>query len=147
MWENYLKILPKLSAGAHQEGSGSLCAMEMVAYMEGLPHSDAPPCTCPVLASFVRAGQDGMDDAARQRLLPYLPMLVDTVNPDIELDRAKFLADAANTRFVPMAGNASSEEIWDEFIKVLVEAIELDPNRVVPVWSPEKVEQLIKEFA
>jgi hypothetical protein len=61
-WDQYLKQLPQLESGAHEEGSGSLCAMEMVAYMEREPHSDAPKCTCPVLASYVRTLNDNMSD-------------------------------------------------------------------------------------
>ena len=61
--------LPKLKAGAHSSPSDGLCALEMVAFIERLPHSDAPPCTCPVLAAYVRVGNDWLDDSERQRLL------------------------------------------------------------------------------
>lgn len=146
MWDKYIGQLPTLSAGSHTEGSGSLCAMEMIAYMERLPHSDSPACTCPVLASYVRSLNDGMNDEARQKLLPVLPMLVGTVNDDLVVKRAQFLADAANERFVPMAGRAS-EEVWNEAIAVLVEAIELDAERVVAQWQAETIDNLIEDFA
>jgi len=146
MWDKYIGQLPALSAGSHTEGSGSLCAMEMIAYMERLPHSDTPACTCPVLASYVRNLNDGMDDEARQKLLPVLPMLVGTVNDDLVVKRAQFFADAANERFVPMAGRAS-EEVWNEAIAVLVEAIELDAERVVAQWQAETMDNLIRDFA
>ena len=146
MWDKYIGQLPALSSGSHTEGSGSLCAMEMIAYMERLPHSDSPACTCPVLASYVRTLNDGMDDKARQKLLPVLPMLVGTVNDDLVVKRAQFLADAANERFVPMAGRAS-EEVWNEAIAVLVEAIELDAERVVAQWQAETIDNLIEDFA
>lgn len=74
--------LPKLAVGAHAEGSASLCAMEMVAYIERLPHSDQPNCTCPTIAMCVRRINDALDDPYRQRLLAYLPRLVGTVSPD-----------------------------------------------------------------
>ena len=146
MWDKYIEQLPALSSGGYEEGSGSLCAMEMIAYMERLPHSDSPACTCPVLASYVRNLNDGMDDKARQKLLPVLPMLVGTVNDDLVVKRAQFLADAANERFVPMAGRAS-EEVWNEAIAVLVEAIELDAERVVAQWQAETIDNLIEDFA
>jgi hypothetical protein len=88
-----------------------------------------------------------MDDESRQKLLRYLPLLVDTVNPELEVERAQFLAKAAKERFVPMAGKASASEIWDEYLNVLMEAIELDPNRVVPQWTPERIDQLLNEFS
>lgn len=143
MWEKYIEQLPSLSKGAHEEGSGSLCAMEMVAYMERLPHSDAPKCTCPVLASYVRSLNDSMPNETRQKLLPILPMLVGTVNEDLVVARAQFFAEAAKERFVPMAGL----EVWDEAIAVLVEAIELDAERVVAQWQASIAEQLIREFS
>ncbi|MFZ9079266.1 MAG: hypothetical protein ACO23H_12090 [Alphaproteobacteria bacterium] len=146
MWEKYIEKLPKLSSGSHKEGSGSLCAMEMVAFMERLPHSDAPECTCPVLASYTRTINDGMSDEERQKLLPILPMLVGTANKEMSLKRAQFFATAAKERFVPMCGEEPSK-VWDEAIQVLVEAIELDPERVVAQWQADSVEKLIKEFS
>jgi hypothetical protein len=146
MWEKYIETLPQLKAGAHEQGAGSLCAMEMVAFMERLPHSDTPECTCPVLASYVRTLNDNMTDEARQKLLPVLPMLVGTVNDDLVLARAEFFAQAAKERFVPMVGRPS-DEVWDEAVTVLVEAIELDAERVVAQWQASTAEQLIREFS
>ncbi len=143
MWEKYIEQLPNLSEGSHKEGSGSLCAMEMVAFMERLPHSDAPPCTCTVLASYTRSLNDSMDETSRQMLLPILPMLVGTVNKDLVATRAKFFSDAARDRFLPLKG----PEVWAEAVAVLVEAIELDTERVVAQWQPETVKSLIKEFS
>lgn len=145
-WKNYITQLPQLESGAHQEGAGSLCAMEMVAYMERLPHSDAPECTCPVLASYVRTLNDNMNDEQRQKLLPILPMLVGTVNDDLVVQRAEFFAQAAQERFVPMCGEDPAK-VWDEAVQVLVEAIELDPERIVAHWSTDVAEKLIKEFS
>jgi hypothetical protein len=141
MWEKYIEKLPRLSEGSHTEGSGSLCAMEMVAYMERLPHSDAPECTCPVLAAYTRTLNDGMDDESRKLLLPILPQLVGTVKSDLVVARAKFFADACE-RFLPMKG----PEVWKEAVAVLVEAIELDTERVVAQWQPSVAEELIREF-
>lgn len=145
-WNQYITQLPQLDSGAHNEGSGSLCAMEMVAFMERLPHSDTPECTCPVLASYVRTMNDNMNDEQRQKLLPILPMLVGTVNDELVVQRAEFFATAAKERFVPMCGEEPSK-VWDEAIQVLVEAIELDPERVVAHWQADSVEKLIKEFS
>ena len=145
-WNQYITQLPQLESGSHKEGSGSMCAMEMVAYMERLPHSDAPECTCPVLASYVRTLNDNMNDEQRQKLLPILPMLVGTVNDDLVVQRAEFFAQAAKERFVPMCGE-DPDKVWDESIQVLVEAIELDPERVVTQWSADVADKMIKEFS
>ena len=84
--------LPKLSKGKHGPNEKEMCAMELVSFMERLPHSDSPPCTCPVLAAYVRAINDRMDDNTRQLLLPYLSRLVGTVLPEHEKDRLQYIA-------------------------------------------------------
>ena len=57
--------------------------------------------------------------------------------------RAKFFSDAARNRVLPLKG----PEVWAEAVAVLVEAIELDTERVVAHWQPETVKSLIKEFS
>jgi hypothetical protein len=98
--------LPPLSAGSHLPNDG-FCAMEMVAFIERLNHSDAPSCTCPVIAAYVRGINDAMDNKDRQRLLPYLPRLVGTVSPEHEQARAECLAWHAITVFAPPALHAA----------------------------------------
>jgi hypothetical protein len=101
---NYLDIkLPPLQAGSHETAQAGLCAMEMVAYIERLPHSDAPACTCPIIAAYVRGLNDLLPNSERNRLLPYLPRLVDTVSPPHERERGEYLAWAAITIFAPAA--------------------------------------------
>ena len=99
--------LPPLLAGKHSSPEAGLCAMELVAFIERLPHSDAPPCTCPVLGAFVRRGNDMMRALDRQRLLAYLPRLVGTVSPEHELARGEYAAWAAITVFAPLALDTS----------------------------------------
>ncbi|MCC7063559.1 MAG: hypothetical protein IT456_12195 [Planctomycetes bacterium] len=68
-----------LRRGAHPTRELGMCAMEMVAWLAGEPHSDEPSCTCPVLAALVRACNDTLSDEARNRhLRPLLPLLVNT---------------------------------------------------------------------
>lgn len=88
---NWLEAIPKfpgLAEGAHKPNSKQMCAMELVAFMERLPHSDHPQCTCPVLAAYVRRLNDRMPAIRRNELLPLLPRLVGTVG-DIELQRKR----------------------------------------------------------
>ena len=87
--------LPPLQKGSHRSPKAGLCAMEMIAFMERLPHSDAPACTCPVIAAYVRVLNDEMPDRLRPRLLPYLSPLVGSVAPDYEVGRAQFFASVA----------------------------------------------------
>jgi hypothetical protein len=78
--------------------------MEMVSYLAGEPHSDAPECACPVLTAFVVAWNDGLPtDADRDRLLkPFLPRLIGTrANADVEERRAFLAMDWVIRTFTP----------------------------------------------
>ena len=92
-----------LKSGGHESVSDGLCAMEAVAWLAGEPHSDRPECACPVLAAYVRNLNDRMPDAQRQRLKPYLALLIGTRTAALELARAQSLAWSAITTFAPAA--------------------------------------------
>jgi hypothetical protein len=106
---NNLK-LPPLKRGAHKSPDEGLCAMEMVAFIERLPHSDAPECTCPVIASFVRTINDNFNNEYRQKLLTRLPYLVGTVSNEHAQQRAEFLAWKAIHVFAPIALSSAGLE-------------------------------------
>jgi len=93
-----------LRSGSHDSFDDGVCAMEMVAYLAGLPHSDKPECTCPVLATFVRSWNDGLPDADRNRLLkPILPALVNTRStPEVEKARGFLALDWLIREYLPM---------------------------------------------
>lgn len=73
-----------LEGGGHEDADEGLCAMEAVAWLEGLEHTDRPACTCPVIAEFVRSLNDEMEEAERQQLVRYLPRLIGTVGTPAE---------------------------------------------------------------
>ena len=91
----------KLSKGSHDSPEEGVCAMEAVAWLEGLPHSDHPKCTCPVIAAYVRSlNDDCSTDELRQKLISYLPKLVGTVGTkDDELERANVFVQASGEIF------------------------------------------------
>src|SRR5690606_6413189 len=65
--------------GAHEEGSGTMCVMEAVAWVAREPWSDHPQCACPVIGEFMRSWNDPLPDAERNELLiPLIPRLVGT---------------------------------------------------------------------
>jgi len=68
----------RLSAGAHVSSADGMCAMELVAWIAGERHTDAPESTCPVLAGVVRCMNDTLGDDERQRLLDYVLPLTRT---------------------------------------------------------------------
>ncbi len=45
----------ELQPGFHGAPEEGMCALETVAWMAGLPHSDQPPCVCPVIATLLRS--------------------------------------------------------------------------------------------
>ncbi len=92
-----------LHQGNHDSAKQGVCALEAVAWLEGLPHSDHPECTCPVIAAYVRRLNDGMPDDQRQRLVPYLPRLVGTVSKQHEQERAEYLTWQAIRVFAPIS--------------------------------------------
>ena len=91
----------ELQGGSHESADEGLCAMEAVAWLEGVKHSDSPSCTCPVITAFVRSINDRMPYSDRQKLVAYLPRLVGTVSPEHEQDRAEYLAWHAITVVAP----------------------------------------------
>ena len=65
--------------GAHENPEAGMCALEVVAWLAGEPHSDHPECVCPVLGAFVRSWNDALPDDERDALLkPILPRLIGT---------------------------------------------------------------------
>ena len=97
-----------LKSGSHAKREEGVCAMEAVAWLAGEPHSDAPACTSPVIASFLRRWNDILPtDAERNRLLrPLLPLMVDT-KVDIHVGAEQ----ALQAKIMGMAG---SEEKRDD---------------------------------
>lgn len=118
MYDTTLITEVKLSAGAHSSPEEGMCAMEMVAWLEGLPHSDRPECTCPVLGVFARRINDAMPDDKRDALLkPLLPRLVGTVSVEHQKARAEVLAwFAIKGCAVPSLRNAGLNELADKLM-------------------------------
>ena len=82
-----------LANGSHRDRSNGLCAMEVVAWLAGEPHSDHPACACPVLSAFMRSWNDAMPDADRTRLLrPLLPKLIGSASTQAVAERRAYLA-------------------------------------------------------
>ena len=96
-----------LRSGAHTSASDGVSLMEAVSALAGEPWSNSPSCTSPVIAAYARSLNDWLADDARQRLKAYIPRLVGTAEPDLELRRAFACADAAVRVFAPLAFKAA----------------------------------------
>jgi hypothetical protein len=61
----------RLSKGKHASPSEGACVMELASMLAGEPFSDRPASVCPVIAGFMRAYNDRIDDERRQDLYRY----------------------------------------------------------------------------
>jgi hypothetical protein len=96
-----------LRSGTHTSASDGVSLMEAVSDFAGEPWSNSPSCTSPVIAAYARSLNDWLPDDERQRLKAYIPRLVGTAEPDLELRRAFACADAAVRVFAPLAFKAA----------------------------------------
>jgi hypothetical protein len=96
-----------LRSGSHTSPSDGVSLMEAVSDFAGEPWSNSPRSTSPVIAAYARSLNDWLADDERQRLKAYIPRLVDTAEPDLELRRAFACADAAVRVFAPLALKAA----------------------------------------
>ena len=92
-----------LHHGAHNTFDDGHCALEVVAWLAGEPHTDRPKCTCPAIAAFSRSWNDGLPDEDRDRLMrDLIPRMVGTRgSADIQDRRAIRCADWAVRTYTP----------------------------------------------
>jgi hypothetical protein len=64
-----------LAAGTHLTADEGRCLMEAVSAAAGLPWSDAPACTHPLLGRLARLVNDASSDEGRRLLEPLVPQL------------------------------------------------------------------------
>jgi hypothetical protein len=80
-----------LDSGSHSNFNSGHCAMEVVAWLAGLGHTDAPDCASPVLRAFTLSINDAWPKEKRQELKPFLPRMVGT-GDDGKDEQRSFLA-------------------------------------------------------
>jgi hypothetical protein len=110
-----------LLGGAHPDDDGK-CAMEAVAWLANEPHSDAPSCTCRVIASFVRRLNDRIsDDETRTRLLrPLIRTLIGTVGDRrVMIKRGYIAADFAVRVAAPIALESRGRTVDADTLRAL----------------------------
>lgn len=78
----------RIGRGAHRSADEGACVVELSSMLAGEPFSDRPDCVCPVVAGFLRAINDRVPYATRQRLYPYAARAVGT-RGGREVERAR----------------------------------------------------------
>ena len=90
-----------LDHGGHSSWDFGHCAMEVVAWLAGLGHTDAPSCASPVLCRYTIALNDRWDAEKRQTLKPYLPRMVGTANDGKDAARERIAAEFVARDLMP----------------------------------------------
>jgi hypothetical protein len=67
-----------LARGKHTSPRGGACVMELASMLAGEQFTDRPASVCPVVAAFLRAYNDAVDDRRRQDLYRYAAAAVGT---------------------------------------------------------------------
>lgn len=99
--------MPVLSRGAHRGPDEGACLMEYVSLLAGLPFSDAPACTHPLVAQIARVANDVAADASRSRLAQLAPDLAAATGTDPRIVPALTLRAArAALTAAPFSGAA-----------------------------------------
>ncbi|MGB2711784.1 MAG: hypothetical protein WBC33_09725 [Conexibacter sp.] len=87
----------RLSKGKHASPAEGACVMELASMLAGEPFSDRPASVCPVLAGFLRAYNDRVDDELRQDLYRYAAEVVGTrASAEVERMRERRCLDWAD---------------------------------------------------
>lgn len=68
-------VSARLCVGSHLGPEDGVCLMEAVSGFVGLPWSDEPVCTHPLVAHLARLVNDASSDDGRQRLARFVPRL------------------------------------------------------------------------
>ena len=99
---------PHLTAAAHLTPEDGTCLMEAVSAAAGLPWSDSPPCTHPLLAHLARLVNDAMSDRARQQLGSLVPDLVTAAadDPATAARASAYVATACTEQALPIRPTA-----------------------------------------
>jgi hypothetical protein len=91
----------RLSAGKHSSPQDGACVMELASMLAGEQFTDHPACACPVIASFLRAYNDSVDDDRRQDLYGYASRVVGSrASMRVQRARADRLAEWSSATFL-----------------------------------------------
>jgi hypothetical protein len=125
-----------LDHGSHDDFNSGHCAMEVVAWLAGLGHTDAPDCASPVLRTFTIGLNDQWDADTRQRLRPYLPRMVGTAGDGLDETRSYMALDWLIRTYTPA---------WLDLAGLTAEATALrDLRRIVDLVAAQEAGPVVR---
>jgi hypothetical protein len=125
-----------LDTSSHPTFADGHCAMEVVAWLAGEGHTDAPACASRVLRSYTIAVNDRWGDEQRQKLIPYLPRMVGTGDDGKDEARSYMALDWLVRSFTPT---------WLDLAGLTVEAAELRAlRRIVDLVSAKAAGPVVR---
>jgi hypothetical protein len=126
-----------LDKSSHADFDDGHCAMEVVAWLAGEGHTDAPSCASPVLRTFTINLNDSWDERQRQTLKPYLPRMVGTAGDGLDETRSYLALDWLIRTYAPA---------WLDLAGLTVEAQELrDLRRIVDLVAAQAAGPVVRK--
>ena len=103
--------------GLGVNGAFDTCALQAVHWLAGGDgSSDEPECVAPTITRYVIRLNDAVSFKDwRDELKPYLPRLLNTVNPALEMRRAYLCVDWAVRWCAPLAFDAAADALTTKF--------------------------------
>jgi hypothetical protein len=121
----------RLTPGRHGSPGEGACVVELASILAAEPFSDQPRCVDPVIASYLRAWNDRVAYADRQRLAPFATRIIDSRMPgDVKRRRRDLCLAAAGADL----SGGRARRVWTRALMRLrigffvgwVEALRLD---------------------
>jgi len=126
-----------LDKGGHHSWDDGHCAMEVVAFLAGEGHTDAPECASPVLRDFTMSLNDRWDTDTRQQLRPYLPRMIGTARDGKDEARSYLALDWLIRTYTPT---------WLDLAGLTAEAQELrDLRRIVDLVAAKDAGPVVQK--
>ena len=128
-----------LAVGQHTAGD-EMCLLEAAAFQAGEPWSDHPACVSPVLGTYGRDLNDVLPDATRQRLVPFIPRLLNTAGDGLDERRSYLALDWLVRTYLPA---------WLRLVPALAAQADLlaDAHEVVDLESASAIGVLVRDAA
>ncbi|HWD65010.1 MAG TPA: hypothetical protein VG405_07525 [Solirubrobacteraceae bacterium] len=127
----------KLARGRHVAPEAGVCVMELASMLAGEPFSDRPRSVSPVIAGFLRAYNDLIDDRRRQDLYGCAAEALGSAGPrDVEIARA--------TRLQSWAEELQAGRWWRRLLPGRPEAAKRRPALKPHQAGPDAVHSIFR---